>query len=324
MQRLALYDVINYHVDHVNPVLIISKRRYQSLSAEKLRIGFAGAGILGSAIMRRLLDCGFGLNVWNRNPEKLRPLIEAGAGGVGRPIELAQTSDVVMTCVTDGAAVEAILFGDDGLAAAGSAEKMYIDMSTTDAEHTRMMAARLREQCNMAWLDAPISGGAPAALTGSMAIMVGGSEEDFKRAQPIWDALAGRCTLMGGIGAGQTTKMINQLLVACGFVIVAEACNLAERAGVDAGGISQALEGGRADSRLLQEYMPKMATSDFSLTGPIGNMLKDLEMIHDLARATNAALPITSIVTELFRKLVADGLSRQDNSEVIRLYRTEK
>jgi 3-hydroxyisobutyrate dehydrogenase-like beta-hydroxyacid dehydrogenase len=118
--------------------------------------------------------------------------------------------------------------------------------------------------------------------------------------------------------------MINQLLVACGFVIVAEACHLAERAGVDASGISRALEGGRGDSRLLQEYMPKMATSDFALTGPIENMLKDLEMIHDLARTTNAALPVTSIVTELFRKLVADGLSRRDISEVVRLYRTEE
>jgi len=292
------------------------------LSEQKPRIGFAGAGILGSAIMRRLLDCGFGLSVWNRNQEKLRPLIDAGARGVRRPMELAQASDVVMTCVTDGAAVETILFGNDGVAAAGSPEKLFIDMSTTDANHTRAMAARLREQCGMGWLDAPISGGAPAALTGSMAIMVGGAEGDFKRARPIWDALSGRCTLMGGIGAGQTTKMINQLLVACGFVILAEACNLAERAGVDAGSIPQALEGGRADSRLLQEYMPKMATSEFSLTGPLGNMLKDLEMIHDLARATNAALPITSIVTELFRKLVADGLSRMDNSEVIRLYRS--
>ena len=227
-----------------------------------------------------------------------------------------------MTCVTDGAAVEAILFGDDGVAAAGSSEKLFIDMSTTDANHTRVMAARLKEQCGMAWLDAPISGGAPAALTGSMAIMVGGAEKDFNRALPLWDALAGRCTLMGGTGAGQTTKMINQLLVACGFVILAEACNLAERAGVDASSIPQALEGGRADSRLLQEYMPKMAASEFTLTGPVGNMLKDLEMIHDLGRATNATLPITSIVTELFRKMVADGLSRQDNSEVVRLYRT--
>ena len=292
------------------------------MSEKKLRIGFAGAGILGSAIMTRLLDCGFALHVWNRNREKLRPLIDAGGRGVERPIELAQTSDVVMTCVTDGAAVEAILFGDDGVAAAGSSEKLFIDMSTTDANHTRVMAARLKEQCGMAWLDAPISGGAPAALTGSMAIMVGGAEKDFKRAQPLWDALAGRCTLMGGTGAGQTTKMINQLLVACGFVILAEACNLAERAGVDASSIPQALEGGRADSRLLQEYMPKMAASEFSLTGPVGNMLKDLEMIHDLGRATNAPLPITSIVTELFRKMVADGLSRQDNSEIVRLYRT--
>lgn len=255
--------------------------------------------------------------------EKLGPLVQAGATAVKRPAELAEGSDIVITCVTDGAAVEAIVFDTDGVASAGLRDKLLIDMSTSDVHHTRTMAGRLRDQCGMGWLDAPISGGAPAALEGRMAVMVGGSEADFERARPIWDALAGRCTLMGPNGAGQATKMVNQVLVACGFVVLAEACSLAERAGVDPSRIPQALEGGRADSRLLQEFMPKMATSVFSLTGSMGNMLKDLDMIHELAKTAGAAMPLTCLVTELHRKLVGDGLGQRDTSEIIRLYRTD-
>lgn len=288
-----------------------------------LTIGCAGAGILGGAIMRRLLDVGFGLSVWNRSRDKVASLLEAGAQLAERPADLAANSDIVLTCVTDGAAVEAIVFGDAGVASSGAADKLLIDMSTVDATHTKRMASRLKGQCGMGWLDAPISGGAPAATEGRMTVMVGGSNEDFEKARPVWEALAGRCTLMGESGAGQTTKMVNQVLVSCSFAVLAEACGIAERAGVDAALIPHALEGGRADSRLLQEFMPKMATSDFSVTGRVAIMLKDLEMIHDLAKAVGAPMPVTSLVTELHRKLVADGLGERDNSEIVRLYRTE-
>ncbi len=288
------------------------------------RVGCAGAGILGSAIMRRLLERGFDVGVWNRSTEKLEALVGSGARLARSPAELAAGSDFVLTCVTDGAALEAIVFGDDGIATAGTADKLLIDMSTVDANHTRDLAARLAARCAMGWLDAPISGGAPAALEGRMAVMVGGSESDFERARPVLDALAGRCTLMGTTGAGQATKMINQVLVGCGFAVLAEACALAVRAGVDAGRIPHALAGGRADSRLLQEFMPKMATGEFSLTGRIDSLLKDLELIHDLAKSVSAPMPVTSVVTELNRKLVADGLGDRDNSELVRLFKPAK
>jgi 3-hydroxyisobutyrate dehydrogenase-like beta-hydroxyacid dehydrogenase len=284
-------------------------------------IGCAGAGTLGAAIMQRLIECGHPLLVWNRSPARLAPLIAAGATAVDTPAELARGADFVITCVTDGEAVEASVFGDEGIAAAGGPDKLLIDMSTIAAAHTRELSARLKAQCAMAWLDAPISGGAPAALAGRMAVMVGGEQADYERAQPVWDALAARATLMGDSGAGQTTKMINQVLVACGFAVLAEACALAERAGVDPARIPGALAGGRADSRLLQEFMPKMAASDFSMTGSIGVILKDLHMISDLARASGAAMPLTSLVEELNRKLVLDGMADKDTSEMVRLYR---
>lgn len=291
------------------------------MSSSSPSIGCAGAGILGSAIIRRLLECGFAVGVWNRDRSKIAPLVELGATALDTPSDLAVDRDLVLTCVTDGNAVDAIVFGADGVAARGAPGKLLIDMSTSDAAHTRDMAARLREECGMGWLDAPISGGAPAALEGRMAVMVGGAESDFERARPVWDALAGRCTLMGSNGAGQTTKMVNQVLVSCTFAVLAEACGLAESAGVDAGRIPLALEGGRADSRLLQEFMPKMARSDFSVEGTIAIMMKDLEMIRRLAGSLDYSMPVASTVTELYAKMIADGRGDVDCSELVTLYR---
>jgi 3-hydroxyisobutyrate dehydrogenase-like beta-hydroxyacid dehydrogenase len=292
------------------------------MSNEKPRVGCIGAGVLGAAIMRRLIDCGFAPVVWNRDRAKLAELLKAGATGAKNPAELTRSSEFVITCVSDGAAMEDVVFGDDGVAAAGSADKVLVDMSTCAAAQTRDMATRLLDQCGMAWLDAPISGGAPAALEGKMAIMVGGQPEVFERARPLWDALAGRATLMGESGAGQATKMINQVLVSTGLAVLAEACALAERAGIDAAKIPQALAGGRADSRQLQEMFPKMVASDFSITGRAALMVKDLELIHDLARHVGAPMPVTAGVTESFRKMVADGWGDCDNTEMVNFYRT--
>lgn len=291
------------------------------MANESLSIGCAGAGILGGAIIRRLLARGFRVSAWNRNRDKLSPLIELGAVPVESPADLARGSDLVLTCVTAGPAVEAIVFGDGGVAACGTPEKLLIDMSTVDATHTREMAARLREQCGMGWLDAPISGGAPAALKGSMAVMVGGSEQDFQRAQPVWDALANPCTHMGANGAGQSTKMVNQVLVSCTFAILAEACGLAERSGVDATRIPGALKGGRADSRLLQEFFPKMAHSDFSLESTIAIMMKDLNMIGDLAGKVDAKMPVIERVTAIYQQMISDGRAESEISELVTLYR---
>jgi len=291
------------------------------MDKEKPRVGCIGAGLLGAAIMRRLVDCGFAPMVWNRDKAKLKPLLAAGAKEAGSPAELAGNSTFVITCVSDGVALENVVFGENGVARSGSSGKVLVDMSTCAAAHTRDMAARLAAQCGMAWLDAPISGGAPAAREGKMAIMVGGQADIFERARPLWDALAGRATLMGANGAGQATKMINQVLVSTGLAVLAEACAFAERAGIDAAKIPQALAGGRADSRQLQEMFPKMVASDFSITGRATLMLKDLELIHDLARHVGAPLPVTAGVTELFRKMVADGWGDRDNAEMVNFYR---
>jgi 3-hydroxyisobutyrate dehydrogenase-like beta-hydroxyacid dehydrogenase len=294
------------------------------MSSEKPRVGCIGAGVLGAAIMRRLIDCGFRPVLWNRDRTKLEQLLKLEASEAKSPADVARASDFVITCVSDGNVMEKVVFGDQGVAAAGSADKVLVDMSTCAVAHTRQMATRLAEQCGMAWLDAPISGGAPAALAGKMAVMVGGQATAFERARPLWDALAGRATLMGPNGAGQATKMINQVLVSTGLAVLAEACGFAERAGIDAAKIPQALAGGRADSRQLQEMFPKMVASDFSITGRAALMLKDLELIHDLSRHVGAPMPVTAGVTESFRKMVADGWGDRDNTEMVNFYRARQ
>ena len=291
------------------------------MNAEKLKVGCIGAGVLGGAIIRRLIQCGYAPAVWNRDRSKVAALLAAGAVEAGSPEQLARASTFVITCISDGAAVESVVFGERGIAAGGTADKILVDMSTCAPAHTQQMAARLASASGMRWLDAPISGGAPAALEGRMAIMVGGDPDAFERAKPLWDALARRATLMGPNGAGQSTKMINQVLVSTGLAVLAEACAFAERAGIDAAKIPQALAGGRADSSQLQEMFPKMVRSDFSITGRASLMLKDLELIHDLARQVGAPMPVTAGVTELFRKMVADGLGDQDNTELVNAYR---
>ena len=155
------------------------------MNNDKPRVGCIGAGVLGGAIMRRLIDCGFAPVVWNRDKTKLADLLKGGATEARSLVELARTSTFVLTCVSDGVSLEKVVFGEDGVAAAGSADKVLVDMSTCAAAHTRDMAARLAAQCGMAWLDAPISGGAPAAREGKMAIMVGGQPDIFERARPL-------------------------------------------------------------------------------------------------------------------------------------------
>jgi 3-hydroxyisobutyrate dehydrogenase len=176
------------------------------MSNDKPRVGCIGAGVLGGAIMRRLIDCGFAPVVWSRDRTKLADLLKAGATEARGPAELARIATFVITCVSDGVALEKVVFGQDGVAAAGSADKVLVDMSSCAAAHTRDMAARLAAKCAMAWLDAPISGGAPAAREGKMAIMVGGQPDIFERARPLWDALAARATLMGSMVRGRRPR----------------------------------------------------------------------------------------------------------------------
>jgi 3-hydroxyisobutyrate dehydrogenase len=283
-------------------------------------IGFIGLGLMGTPIALKLLAAGYPLRVWGRSPDKLRPVLEQGAEEVTSRKHLAEQCDIVVLCVTDTNAVETVVFGEDGIVEGGRSSSVLVDHSSIKPDATRGFAARIEAECGMQWLDAPVSGGPAGVERGSLVVMAGGHESAFEKVREMVAAYASRFTLMGSSGAGQSTKLINQTLVAANVAVVAEATQLALDAGIDAKLIPEALAGGRADSVVLQDFMGRMIERDFTPAATISIMLKDLEMVGDLSRETGTATPITRLVTELHRLLVARGLGDTDNSAMIRLY----
>jgi 2-hydroxy-3-oxopropionate reductase len=286
------------------------------------RVAVIGVGIMGSAIARRLLECGHTVRVFDLDPAKVAALTQQGAHTAGTAAAAAASSDFVITSLNSASVVERAVFGETGVAAAtpANARRLLIDMSSIDPVSTRRLAQTLRERTGMGFVDAPLSGGAPKALLGQLTVMAGGSEDDVTRARAVMDSLCANYTRMGGSGAGQTTKLVNQLLCAIGFQAVAEAVRLAEAGGVDATKLHAALAGGRADSQILREFGPKMAARDFTPTGRIDNMLKDLEAVQAFAQGERLPLPLTGAVSELHRAFVAAGLGTEDTAAMMRQF----
>ncbi|MEM7043669.1 MAG: NAD(P)-dependent oxidoreductase [Pseudomonadota bacterium] len=284
------------------------------------KVGVIGNGVMGSAISTRLLEQGVEVFVYDRDTAKMQPLTERGAVAATSSASLTECVDVVITSLNTADIVEAVVFGKRGIVEAASPEKLLIDMSSTDPKATSVMAERLDAETGMAWVDAPLSGGAPGALAGKLTLMIGGASEAVDRAKAVLGHVAANMTHMGGSGAGQTTKLINQVLCAANFLSVAEATRLALDGGVDAEKIPAALEGGRADSRILQEFMPKMARYDYTPTGRIDNMLKDLEAVQRYASALRTPMPLTGMITELHRMMVMAGIGPEDSAAYMKLF----
>lgn len=289
-------------------------------SGEIPALGYIGLGNMGGPMALRLLAAGYPLSVCGRDPHRLDPVLAAGAARCADPAEVAARSDIVFTCVTNTDAVEEVVFGPHGLAAGARRGLLVIDMSTVSPDATRGWAQRLERDHGIGWLDAPVSGGPPGAASGTLAIMVGGRRDDFERASPVLAHL-GRATRMGDAGAGQTTKLINQIFVAGITALIAEAQGLAARAGLDVSALPKALAGGRADSTLLQLFWSRMAAEDYAPTSTITSILKDLAMVEALGRGHGAALPLTALVTELNRWLVSQGHAGEDLTALYRFYK---
>lgn len=283
------------------------------------RIALVGAGIMGQAIGTRLLQCGHSLAVFDIDPAKVAELVAKGAQAATSPADATRASGYVILSLNHARIVSEAVFGTEGIASSADVTKLLIDMSSIDPAATAEMAARLKSQTGMAWVDCPLSGGVPGALSGKLTIMAGGDETDFERARKVMKDLSANYTLMGASGAGQTTKLVNQLFCALAFQAVAEAVKLAEAGGVDPARIPAALAGGRADGRIMQEFMAKFAARDFTPTGSLGNMLKDLDSIQAFALKTRTPMPLTSAVTDIHRILIAMGLGPKDSAEAMRL-----
>lgn len=282
-------------------------------------IALIGTGAMGGAIGTRLCEMGHQLHVFNRTPEKTAPLVAQGAVAANSAADAARGADTVILSLNSAAIVEAAVFGPQGVAEGARPGTLIVDMSSIDPESTRRLAA-LAAKAGLRWVDSPLSGGAPKALTGQLTLMAGGEAQDVADAHEVLRDVSANFTHMGPSGAGQATKLINQVLCGIQFLAVAEATALAEAAGVDAARVPQALKGGRADSAILQEYMPRFAARDYRRTGRIDNMVKDLNGAQDLARASNTAMPLTAACAEVHRMLTAAGLGGEDQAALMEYF----
>lgn len=281
-----------------------------------MKLGFCGLGLMGAAMVQRLLAAGHEVKVWNRSAAKARPLAALGAQVVAHPREAAQGVDGVLLCLFDAKAVEDVVFGPEGVAQAGGL-KWLADHSSIDPEATRLMAARLAEANGADWIDAPVSGGVPGVEAGTLAIMAGGNETHIPEASLAMRAYAGNITHMGPSGTGQATKLCNQTIVATAVVALAEAIGFAERNGIDVRKLAPALAGGWADSKPLQIFAPRMIAPPPSSIGALSTMLKDVDTVIANARQSGAPMPVTASVQQMLRLADALGLAQAELSAVV-------
>jgi 3-hydroxyisobutyrate dehydrogenase len=282
-----------------------------------MKLGYIGIGQMGKPMVLRLLAAGHEVTVWNRSRDKLAAVLEKGAKAAASPADVARASEIVMMCVTDQKAAEDVLFSPQGVIH-GTA-RLVVDFSSIAPASAREFSERLKAK-GIGMVDAPVSGGVPGAEKGTLAIMAGGSVEDIERARPVVMHLAQRFTRMGDAGAGQVTKLCNQIIVASLFPVIAEAIRLAEAAGVDAKRLPEALKGGFADSLPLQIYGARMAARDFEPPqGTNAIVLKDLENAAALAAEFGVSLTMAQTAASIYRLLKAEGKGGKDPAVLVDL-----
>lgn len=287
-----------------------------------MRVGFIGIGLMGLPLCQRLLRAGVDLRIWNRDPRKTLPLVQAGAKAGASPRELAAAVDVLLICVSDSAAVMAVLHGPDGVLSGAHAGLTVIDHSSITPDVTRQLAAELQSQCGASWIDAPVSGGVAGAEQGRLVIMAGGDADRIAAVSPLLAHYSQRITRMGDVGTGQVTKICNQLIVAANSLLIAETVALAEQAGVDAGLLAPALAGGFADSLPFQILTPRMAERRFEpVQWKVQTLLKDLGNAVALGQASASPLPLATAAHQLMQTHADAGHASADLSSIILLHR---
>lgn len=290
-------------------------------------VGYIGLGNIGEPIADRILDAGFRTIVWNRTVSKSRGLSEKGAEIAASPADISSRCKIVCLCLTNVEAVEAVVFGPDGLATRAGLMKILIDNSTIHPDMTRKMAERLRKMTGAKWLDCPVSGGPVGAKAGTLAAMVGGDAEDLASAWKVISSYAGRISHMGPVGCGQVAKACNQVIGFGTIAAIAEALVLAQRSGIPMDVLPQSLAGGFADSNVLKEYARATTgreTGGIALlvralvdarVGDTGDrygdrfslLLKDIAIALDLGISTGTATPMADLVQRLYREAREGG-----------------
>jgi len=284
------------------------------------RVGFVGLGTMGAAMARNVASAGFPLTVWNRTRDRAKALSDVGATDAKNPADVARASDIVVTCVSDTPDVEAVLFGEGGVAESARRGQLVIDCSTISPSATRDFAARL-EPLGVALVDAPVSGGSEGAKNATLTIFVGGDTAQVERAKPVLAAMGKTITHVGPVGAGQAVKAVNQVILAGAYLGVAEGIVLAMKAGLDVEQVVAALSGGAAQSWVLANRAGRMIANDYPLGFKVALHRKDLGIALELARETGSVLPVAALCEQLEAGLIGRGHADEDLSAVARSIR---
>ena len=283
-------------------------------------IAFLGIGLMGAPMTRNLLNAGYTVHIWNRSADKCQPLLEQGAIAANSPAEASEVADLVFLSLTDTDAVETVVFGEAGISSVSGEGKTLIDTSSIAPAATEQFAARLAAQNGMRWIDAPVSGGVVGAANATLSFMIGGVEADCEQVRPVLRVLGARITRMGGHGAGQTTKIFNQMIVGCNAVVIAEMMAAAKKAGLDAGKIPEALSGGFADSKPLQLMAPRMAADEFEpVQWTVATLLKDLGNAIALAERLGQPVPATEFARGLMQRRGEENY-KADLSSLVKVF----
>lgn len=280
-------------------------------------IGFIGLGIMGRSMALNLVTAGEGVVVWNRTRSRSDDLAAAGATIADTPADVARSCDIVMICVSDTPDVEAVVFGDDGVAEGLHDASVVVDHSTISPAATKDFAARVN-RLGAHWLDAPVSGGSEGAANATLSIMVGGDPEQLARVLPYLEIIGTTITHVGPQGAGQLVKAVNQILVVVNQLAVSEALLLAEAGGLDLVATLKAVEGGAAGSWMLSNRGPQMIERDWTPGFTIDLQQKDLRLVLEAADALGVPLPGTALVFQMYRALQSRELGSEGNHALVK------
>ncbi|MBI4277188.1 MAG: NAD(P)-dependent oxidoreductase [Armatimonadetes bacterium] len=282
-----------------------------------MKVAFIGLGNMGRPMCRNFLKAGFPLAVYNRTRGPEQALVETGASAAASPAEAAAQAEVICTCLTDPAAVTAVVAGERGVLDGVRPGALIIDFSTVDPGTTQRLAQAAKAR-GASYLDAPVSGGATGAEAGTLTIMVGGEREAFERARPVLQAVGKHLHYLGPSGMGNVAKLVNQLLTAVNQAAVAEAFALGMTAGADPKALYDILSTSWGASAMLHRSVPAhIITGQFESGSHLELMIKDLSLIQGLARSINAPVFLSAVAREMYTMARAQGLGRKDLSAVI-------
>lgn len=282
-------------------------------------IGFIGLGIMGKPMCRNLLKAGYSLTVYSRTAKDVDLLVKDGAAGAVSPKDVAGRSEMVITMVPDSPEVRQVVLGENGVIEGARPGTVLADMSSIAPLTSREIADALAVK-GIRMLDAPVSGGEPKAIDGTLSVMVGGTQEDFDRCLPVLQAMAASVVRVGGIGAGNVCKLCNQIVVAGNIAAMSEALVLAAKSGVDPNLVYQAIRGGLAGSTVLDAKAPLVMEGRFTPGFKIKLHAKDLRNVLETSRQLHASLPLTAQIMEVMQSLMAEGLGEADHGALIRFW----